>query len=141
MPRNKEKIERNKIREKYAREYAGKLASKDADIRALCQRNDELRRQVERLTEKSKLDDITIQRLDELVKTLQRWTELSDSELDALRDDLMKRHELMESAGKLDESLKSISRAFGCMPSSYGLTSMLQGLFGGGLAESLFNTR
>lgn len=140
MPRNKEKIERNKIREKYAREYAGKLASKDADIRALCQRNDELRKQVERLTEKSKLDAITIQRLDELVKTLQRWTELSDSELDALRDDLMKRHELMESAGKLDESLKSISRAFGCIPSNYGLPSLFQGLLSGGLAESLFNT-
>lgn len=137
MPRNKEKIERNKIREKYAREFASKIAKKDADIRALCQKNDELRAEIKRLEEKSALDNVTIQRLDELVKTLQKWTELSDKDLEAMKADLESRARLMSAAKDMDRTLSGMAKAFGGLPSGYAMQSMLYDMLGGGLLSGI----
>lgn len=137
MPRNKEKIERNKIREKYAREFASKIAKKDADIRALCQKNDELRAEIKRLEEKSALDNVTIQRLDELVKTLQKWTELSDKDLEAMKADLESHAKLMSAAKDMDRTLSGMTKAFGGLPSGYAMQSMLYDMLGGGLLSGI----
>lgn len=113
MPKNREKIERNKIREKYAREYAGKLRSKDADIRNLLDRNSQLRDENARLKERLALEQISVARLDELVTTLQKWADASDSELKMLKEDLMQRHEAEKSINALETTLKPIASALG----------------------------
>lgn len=137
MPRNKEKIERNKIREKYAHEYAAKLARKDADIRALCKKNDELMDEIRRLKEKSALDSITIQRLDELVETLQKWTELSDKDLEAVKSELEARSRLMSAARDMDKTLSGMAKALGGLPPGYAMQSMLYDMLGGGLLSGI----
>lgn len=113
MPKNREKIERNKIREKYAREYAGKLRSKDADIRNLLDRNSQLRDENARLKERLALEQISVARLDELVTVLQKWADASDSELKMLKEDLMRRHEAEKSIDALETALKPITSAIG----------------------------
>lgn len=115
MPKNREKIERNKIREKYAREYAGKLQSKDADIRNLLDRNSQLRDENARLKERLALEQISVARLDELVTTLQKWADASDSELKMLKEDLMQRHEAEKSINALETTLKPITSALGAI--------------------------
>lgn len=132
MPRNQEKIERNKIREKYAREFAGKLRKKDADIAALCKKNDELRAEIKRLEEKSALDQVTIGRLDELVRTLQAWTELSDKELADVKADLERRSRAMAAAEDLDKTMSSMMKALGGMSSGFGLQGMVYDLLSRG---------
>lgn len=139
MPKNKEKIERNKIREKYAREFAGKLRQKDETIWKLIAKNDELRAQVRRMEEKSALDQVTIQRLDELVETLQAWTEVSDSELEKLKADLARRDSIMKEAARLDGMLSGMQKAFGATLSGYGIQSAVYDLLGGGTAAGLFS--
>lgn len=115
MPKNREKIERNKIREKYAREYAGKLRSKDADIRNLLDRNSQLRDENARLKERLALEQISVARLDELVTVLQKWADASDSELKMLKEDLMRRHEAEKSIDALETALKPITSAIGAI--------------------------
>lgn len=135
MPKNREKIERNKIREKYAREYAGKLRSKDADIRNLLDRNSQLRDENARLKERLALEQISVARLDELVTVLQKWADASDSELKMLKEDLMRRHEAEKSIDALETALKPITSAIGTI-SAIGLgrrstfSSIFSSIFG-----------
>lgn len=112
MARNQAKIDRNRIREKYAREYAGKLKRKDSQLAALCAENDRLRARIRLLEEKSALDQVTIRRQDELVKTLQAWSELSESELETMKRELARQAERAAQAGKLDSAMKAVSRMF-----------------------------
>lgn len=131
MPKNREKIERNKIREKYAREYAGKLRSKDADIRNLLERNSQLRDENTRLKERLAMEQVTVTRLDELVKTLQKWADASDSELKMLKEDLMRRHEAEKSIDALETALKPITSALGTIGAiGLGRYSMFSSIFG-----------
>lgn len=128
MPKNREKIERNKIREKYAREYAGKLRAKDADIRNLLDRNSQLQDENARLKERLALEQVSVARLDELVATLQKWADASDSELEMLKADLARRHEAEKSIDALEMALKPITSAL----SAFGLGrySMFDSVFG-----------
>lgn len=130
MAGNREKIERNKIRQKYAHEFAGKLSRKDDRIRALQIENEGLRAQVGRLEERSALDRITIQRLDDLVKTLQAWTELSDKELEDAKAGLAAKAAAKRSIDALNETMSGIDRALGGAFGSNGLQPMLYGLTG-----------
>lgn len=130
MARNQEKIERNKIRQKYAREFAGKLSRKDDRIRALQIENEGLRAQIGRLEKKSALDSVTIQRLDDLVKTLQAWTELSDKELEDAKAGLAAKAAAKRSVDALNETMSGIDRALGGAFGSSGLQSMFYSLMG-----------
>lgn len=137
MAKNQEKINRNRIREKYAREYAGKLRKKDDDIRALVKKNDELQETIRRLREKTALDGVTIMRQDELIKTLQRWTELSDSEIDALKADLEARRASREAVGRVAGMTAALSRGMGGM-GAYGVLSAAFDVLGCGMFAQLF---
>lgn len=128
MPKNREKIERNKIREKYAREYAGKLQAKDADIRNLLDRNSQLRDENARLKERLALEQVSVAKLDELVTTLQKWADASDAELEMLKADLARRHEAEKSIDALETALKPITSALGAF--GLGRYSMFDSIFG-----------
>lgn len=130
MARNQEKIDRNRIREKYAREYAGKLKQKDGQLAALCVENDKLRARIRLLEEKSALDQVTIRRQDELVKTLQAWSELSESELENMRRELAQRAERAAQAGKLDGAVKAMSRMFETALSDKAVQSAMYAMCG-----------
>lgn len=116
MSKNHEKIARTRIREEYARKYAGKLKRKDEQITGLCTRVDDLTAQIKRLTEKSALDQVTIQRQDELIELLQKWSELSDSELTAMREKLALDAKAAAAANKLNRTMTSMLHALGAAP-------------------------
>lgn len=125
MARNQEKIDRTKIREKYAREYAGKLKRKDGQIAALCAENDRLKARIRLLEEKSALDRITISRQDELVETLQAWSELSGQELEAVKQDLARRARNAARDDRVFDAVKAVSRMFGSTLSDKNLQAMM----------------
>lgn len=129
MAKNHEKIERTRIREEYARKYAGKLKRKDEQIAGLCHEIDALKARIKFLEEKSSLDQVTIQRQDELVKTLQKWSELSESELAEMKEKLARDAKAAAAAGKLNSTMISMLRALGQAPfMDQGACSMVSGI-------------
>ena len=113
MAKNAEKIERNKIRAQYERKYAAKLKQKDETIAGLLARIAEKDARIKQLEEKASLDGVTIQRLDELVKTMQAWLDLPDGSAEKFLQDAERRakaHESFETAMSL---LAGLGRGLG----------------------------
>lgn len=123
MAKSDQRSERNKIRAHYEKKYAGKLREKDESIRGLLREIDRLNAENKALNERLSLEHVTVMRLDELVKELQKWSELSDSDVEKLKADLGSRHEAVKAL----ESLGAVARA---IPGGDGIIAGLYGVMG-----------
>lgn len=123
MAKSDQRSERNKIRAHYEKKYAGKLREKDESIRGLLREIDRLNAENKALNERLSLEHVTVMRLDELVKELQKWSELSDSDVEKLKADLGSRHEAVKTL----ESLGAVARA---IPGRDGIIAGLYGVMG-----------
>lgn len=121
MAKTDQRAERNKIRAHYEKKFAGRLREKDDSIRNLLREIDELKAENKALEERLSLERMTTSKLDELVKELQRWSELSDGDLEKLKADLGSRHEAVEALEALGAVARTIPGGDGIVASLYGV--------------------